>query len=336
MKVLEGEGGSALIFSLLVLLVVTLLSTGLLTMAQVETRMAFYQYRSTAAFYLAEAGLEKMAALLALEPHHREGFRIKWDGGGETEVSIVEEGDYLRVTSRGMKEGVQRSLATRFQLVDHRPLIAIGETIMCAGDFHVILPPGLEGFPRVEGGVLCSGEAQIPQGMDISLKMEDFTFPPMADWELYRRELKGQSLRPDELAGQRELEGFIYVDGDVELTEEGDGIAGSAVLMITGSLVVSGDAALEGNFVIMAAQGIFLTGITRVKGLLYTPGMFCCIGGEDGYISGKVWSGGGVELGGGIKIGGHGGKEDELLHNLPPTLVLEKMWYRVTRSYLIQ
>ena len=33
---------------------------------------------------------------------------------------------------------------------------------------------------------------------------------------------------------------------------------------------------------------------------------------------------------------GHGGKEDELLHNLPPTLVLEKMWYRVTRSYLIQ
>ena len=331
----DGERGSALIFTLLVLMTLTLLAAALLTMAQYETRMAFYQYRETAAFYLAEAGLQKMSAHLSADPYHREDISISWDGGGKTEVNIEEEGSYLRVFSRGEKEGVQRSLVALLEVVDHTAFVDAGGTIMCAGDFNIIPPDAGNGFPRIEGGVLCPGEVNIPEQVDIPIDPREFTFPEMADPELYRQELKGQVLTPEELAGRGELSGFIHVDGDVELLDRGDSIAGSAVLIIAGQLIVRESAALEGDFVILATGGIDLIGTTRVKGLLYTPGVFSCSGVGDGYIMGKIWAGGGVNLQGEITIKEYAGDKKDLLLGLPPTLVAEKMWYRHKRSFIV-
>lgn len=332
----EGERGSALIFTLLVLMTLSLLCTGLLTMAENEARMAYYFYRGTAAFYLAEAGLQKAAASLARNPLGREDISICWDGGGQTVVSIQEDGDYLRVVSRGEKEGVQSNLVALLRLVDHIALADTGKTIMCAGDLSII--PSADGneFPRVEGGIVCSGEADIPERMGTSLAMEDFAFPEMIAPELYWQELGGQILTPEELAGQGNLTGFIYVDGDVVLGDEGDSIAGSAVLIITGKLTIAEAAAMEGDFVIMAAEGIELNGTTKVKGLLYTPGVFHCCSRDSGYISGKIWSGGGVHLQGEITVMEYSGDKGDLLLNLPPRLVVKKMWYREKRSYADQ
>lgn len=330
----EGEQGSALIFTLLVLTTLTLLGAALLTMAQYETRMAFYQYRETAAFYLAEAGLQKMGARLTDDPFQREDITICWDGGGKTQVSIQEEGDYLRVFSRGEKEGVQSSLVALLQVVDHTSFVDVEETIMCAGDFNIVLSDDGNVLPRVVGGVLCSGEVSFPESMDISISKGDFTLPPMAPG-LYGQELKGQALAPHELAGQRDLTGFVYIDGDVELRNEGDSIAGSAVLMIDGGLIVDGTGSLKGDFVILAADGIYLAGITEVKGLLYTPGDFHCYSRGASYIVGQIWSGGGVYLQGDITIKKYAGDQEELLLGLPPRLVAEKMWYRHKRSFIV-
>ena len=63
-------------------------------------------------------------------------------------------------------------------------------------------------------------EVNIPEQVDIPIDPREFTFPEMADPELYRQELKGQVLpRKNWLAG--ELSGFIHVDGDVELLDRG-------------------------------------------------------------------------------------------------------------------
>jgi len=60
-----------------------LFSLGLLSLARQETLMADYQYRHTAAFYLAEAGLQWAEARLVQNPSYREGLSCPGRRGGK-------------------------------------------------------------------------------------------------------------------------------------------------------------------------------------------------------------------------------------------------------------
>lgn len=319
MRYRKDERGSAFIFILLTMVGLVLFSLALLSLARNETLMAHYQYRHTAAFYLAEAGLQWAEARLAENPSYRGSIILPWGEGGRTEVRIRDDGELLSVTSRGERDGVQCTLMASLRLVDHTLLYDTGGNLITRELFLADAPENGTELPGVEGIVICPG------GEDTD-GAGDYFFPEPMPLELYQRELQCQYLTPAQLAGKRNLVGIIYVDGDVVLRSEEDSICGKAVLLVEGNLTVTGNAAIEGDFVLMAGEGIYLSGRTRIQGLLYTPGIFR-FGGK-GEIAGVIWAGGGSYLEGEVFIKEYDGKKEILLGDLPPVLVIQEMWYR--------
>lgn len=307
------ERGSALIFTLLTMVGLVLFSLGLLSLARQETLMADYQYRHTAAFYLAEAGLQWAEARLVQNPSYRGRFILPWEEGGQTEVNISEGGDLVSVTSRGEKEGVQCVLAATFQVRDHTPLYASEGNLITR---ELILAAAADdgGLPRVEGRVVCPDETG------------NFFFPELMPLSVYRRGLQCLPFSPDQLAGKRDLAGIIYVAGDVVLESEEDSIEGRAVLLVEGQFTVTGNAAIEGEFVLLTGGGIQLLGRTGIQGLLYTPGIFRF--GGTGEITGVIWAGGGSYLEGEVWVREYSGEKGVLLGDLPPVLAVREKWYR--------
>jgi hypothetical protein len=314
------ERGSALVFILLTMVGLVLSGLALLSLARQERLMAQYQYRQTQAFYLAEAGLQWAEARLVQSPAYRGTIVLTWEEGGQTEVNISEEGGLISVTSRAEGDGLQCTLVAAFQVLDHTLLYGTDGNLFTRELVLAAHPDDGDGapLPRVEGKVVTPG------GEDGG-GSSDFFFPELP-LSVYPRALQCRHLTPAQLAGNRNLNGIIYVAGDVMLEREEDSIGGRAVLLVEGQFTVRGNAALEGDFVLLAGEGIDLSGTTKVQGLLYTPGFFRF--GGTGDITGVVWVGGESYLEGEVWIREYGGDKGFLLGELPPVLVVRKLWYR--------
>ncbi|MGI6574539.1 MAG: polymer-forming cytoskeletal protein [bacterium] len=330
-ELLSGVRGSALIFTLLVLTVLLVVSTALLTMAQVETQIVKYQYKDLAAFYVAEAGLQLAACYLEHDP----GFRgmlpasfipAELTGDSSSLAVTIKEtttDGLLQVTSIGELDGVKSTLESDLWVVEQQFILEGEETVLSAGDIEINL--GVDGsMPNVAGLMGYNHYIKIDT-MNCQLNYEqnnpplDLSCLPLAAFRL----LAERTISLLELPSILPLQGIVYLDGDL-LIDAHMGFAGSGILIVAGEVVLD-NASLPGKFYILAEKDVKILGHTSITGVILTPARVVISNG--GVVTGRIIAGKEVKLCGNVEINMYDGPWSDLLFGLPEIMVLRDNWY---------
>jgi hypothetical protein len=288
------EEGSALIFTLLGITVLIVISTALMTMVQLENQMANYQYRDSAAFYLAESGLQLSLSYLGQNPDFRGTLPMDicptevLTEKSRLTVTVAPKGDNLvEVTSVGEHKAVRCSLKADIWVVDQEFIYGSEENIL-AGD-----------------------RGNLPG---------NFTDLPFSVYS----SLADRTLSPGEFFQHPPYRGVTCIEGDLQLTEA-MASPEACILLIRGRLVVEENASLVGDYFLVARDRIEIKGNCWLKGVLLTPAEVVISG--SGMITGKIIAGEKATISKDVVVNGYAGSGDDLLFNLPKVLVGKGIWY---------
>lgn len=155
------DGGFALLAAVIFVLVVTLVGMGFFSVTWSESRGSIYRQRSSEAFYLADAAVERLRARFLADSGWRGGWSAVACGGGTYDLSVADTviagaGPAVRIEAVGRVDGVARSVRMTSELVP----TALEMALAVSGDAR------FAGEPRIAGPVHVSGDGSSDRGSD--------------------------------------------------------------------------------------------------------------------------------------------------------------------------
>lgn len=159
MFVPDGDKGTALITALMVSCLLMMFCFAFISETNLETSFSVRQQARIAAFYLAEAGVQRAYARLCLDLNWREGFDGERMGAGEYTVRVRDSGSdrsvpqrMLCITSTGKVRDSQKTVRMTLKVAPVRAF-----DYACFSRDSTNLQSGRYDGPKIWGGVHTSG-----------------------------------------------------------------------------------------------------------------------------------------------------------------------------------
>lgn len=307
----QNKKGSALILSLIFLLIISLFSSGMTQLVLGNTHSAYRTEKSIKARFIAEAGMAEAYAILKQDFNNKDDSSLFPEtnlGLGTYDAQIYQSNGRVVIQSTGSSGNVKRILlvevknesaleAFNYGVLSNKSGELTGD-IVVNGDIHSNEEWDLDGNAFVNGAanavvdVTLSGSASatiVNDGvLDIPFPTFDFnTYYNMADpADRYTGDVNWQNvdLQP--------TNGVIYIDGNVRINGNSQ---------LTGTIVATGDIVIGGTFTqipyldlpaLMSRDGdiTFRGNLAILQGMVYTATGDISILGNTTNITGNVIS----------------------------------------------
>lgn len=273
----QDERGQALLFVVLMTSLILVLTTGVLEITSIHRRNVQYQRQQVQAYYIAEAGIERVIAKIREEPGWLDRFSLGRDesvselkgpyaGGEISQVTLrkTTEGMGLKIelTSLGKFSSAQKTLRATLYYVNAQSLLGglslLPDTPLdldIKGNFSLenagqnwgrLLLNGnlkLSGSAHVEADVYVSGSVEGRDKIEgqVYTNVRDLPQFPEVNLSYYETEARrtGQYYPTDlTLSGTRVYTGIYYIRGDLSLSGT---YSGQATFVVEGDVSIARD-----------------------------------------------------------------------------------------------
>ncbi len=288
----RGDRGFALIAAIIFLFVILILGASMVSQAVQEMSNASRIKKETAAFNLAEAGIDFAAWQLynngsdslpqtwtryPLTGGHFTVTAEEWGGTGNT-ILLTSDGVYQGWTSRvkvvgvflDSPDGPQNPVFSHALFSDAD--LTMSGTFDLIGDVHANGNITIKGGPSVDGDVSAMGNIKNKGDPDITgdiLDNQPRIPMPAIDLAYYRANATTILEGDQNFSNITDLDGITFVDGNATINGQ---FRGTGVVVVTGSVRVNGNATLvnpEDEFAIICAGGVRVNGSCRIEGWVY-------------------------------------------------------------------
>ena len=173
MKKLHNKSGAVFITVLIISMLILFVAASSSNMLLQDAKMIRYLKRSAQARYLAEAGVNAALGVLLEEGISAKGDALNFPetnmGDGSYDVTVIESGDRILLSSVGIVDGTSRTVSAEVQ--DLYPE-ALDYPLATGGDLGI---KAVQGNVTVKGNVHANGNLNFSeQGPNTQLKVEAY------------------------------------------------------------------------------------------------------------------------------------------------------------------
>ncbi len=288
----RGARGFALVAAIVFLFVILLLGGSMISQAVQEMSNASRIKKETAAFNLAEAGIDYAA--WQLYNNGSDDLPTTWTkypfDGGRFSVTAKQWGssaNTIELTSTGVYRGWTSKVKVVGVFLDNptgpqNPVfnhalfsdadLTMGGTFDLIGDVHANGNITMRGGPSVDGDVSAMGNIRQQGSADVTGDILDHQprIPmPAIDLAYYRANATTIIEGDHNFNNDTDLDGITFVDGDATINGR---FRGKGVIVVTGSVHINGNASLVNptdEFAIICAGGVRVNGNCHIEGWIY-------------------------------------------------------------------
>jgi Tfp pilus assembly protein PilX len=161
LRSLRSERGSALLIAIGAVLILTILSIGLISIAQNDLGLSKKDKKSTQALHVAEAGIDKAIWEMRRLGSISGSFQVATSLGTAT-VTASESGDVWNITSTGeTNDGTRRVIKTEVFSLSYWNMVMASQSLTASGG-------GVNGTTSVDGPFYVRGSLELSGSSDIT------------------------------------------------------------------------------------------------------------------------------------------------------------------------